>query len=122
MKQLHIIAVAAVPILFLGSSLLKGDAPTRDERMPAAKTRHLGEGIKTLPQFEGFEWITAETGDFSPTTGEYIKGKAAYLSAFIEGADGGRHAGFGQNPQQMLIFTTASGRFVLRFLNWQSPY
>ena len=119
MKCLGGIAIAAaVSLLLLGASRAEAGEPSERERVSMAESRPLGRWVGNIHQFEGFELITAETGSFSRTTGEHITGQSLYLSAYIEGTDGDYHAGFGHNPQQILIFRTMSGRLVVRFLDW----
>src|ERR1700730_86838 len=119
MKPLRMIAVLAISFLPVGTSLPGGGgASAKDERMSADNSGHSAEWMETLTQLEGFEFLTADTGAFSRTTGEDITGKSLFLSATIEGNNGDYHAGFDQKPQQILIFRTTSGRFVVRFLEW----
>ena len=119
MKYLAQIAIAAaISVLLLGASRPEAGEPSERERMSMAESRALGRWVGNISQFEGFELITAGTGSFSRTTGEHITGQSLYLSAYIEGTDGDYHAGFGHNPQKILIFKTMRGRVVVRFLDW----
>src|SRR4051812_48603812 len=85
MKRLTMILATTAPILVLGASGLYGGAATQQARMLATSSSHAEDWIADLPRFENFETISAATGAFSPTTGEFITGVSTYVSARIEG-------------------------------------
>ena len=112
--------VALMPIclsVLLDEALGAESKPVRS--MESLQAPEHGEGFTEL---EGFEQITAQTGAFSPSTGDTIVGPALFLRADFERFDGADPAGPGVNPRGMLIFRTTAGRFVVRFLDWPGAH
>lgn len=110
---------AILATLCLGTSLAAVEALAGESRLAVTVGSACSEAFTEL---QGFELITSRTGQFSPTTGEMIVGPSMFLRAHFEGFDGVGPQGLEPNPRNMLIFTTASGRFVVRFLDWPGAH
>ena len=116
-KLLELLGHAALMPICLGVVLT--EAPGAESKsVRSIESLRAAEQAEGFTELEGFEEITAQTGAFSPSTGDTIVGPALFLRADFERFDGADPAGPGVNPRGMLIFRTAAGRFVVRFLDW----
>jgi hypothetical protein len=74
-------------------------------------------GVDVIKAIEPMASLYTDAGGYSQATGEHLTGDSAYLIVHVERPDGSMDPAFGQYPRGMLAFRTASGRFVVRFLD-----
>jgi hypothetical protein len=116
-KLLELLGHVALMPVCLGA-VLDEALGAESKSVRSIESLRAAEQAEGFTEFEGFEEITAQTGAFSPSTGDSIVGPALYVRAYFERFDGADPAGPGTNPRGMLIFRTMTGRFVVRFLDW----
>lgn len=121
MKPLVMVGLPAIALALVSATLFSRQALAQDEK-PTQAVDQAAQCIEFSPKFTGFETITADSGGMSLTTGELLTETSRYLSVYVEGFDGRRHAAFSPSPQGMFIFTTTSGQYVVRFLHWPSAH
>jgi hypothetical protein len=106
MKRLNAVALAATAFFYLVTAASAGETPG-------------SRCIELWPDFRNFHSVLPDASRVRATTEEELTGMVAHVAAYVERREVGRVT-FDPVPQQMFIFSTTNGRYVVRFVDGES--